>query len=118
MDIWNNDISKKHETRGENLKALLVKIMTLVGKISLFFLLLGFFQLGNVLLGFILQVDFSWLIGIAIMCFFASATVFSIFGLACAIYALANKEYLWALGILIINVLSIPYLWFKAREIK
>lgn len=117
MEIWDNYISREHESRGEKLKALLVRIMTLVGKISLLFLLLGFFQLGNVVLGFVLQVDFSWLIGIAIMCFFASATVFSIFGFACAIYAVLNKDYPWAIGIIIVNILSVPYLWLKTKEI-
>jgi len=118
MDIWDNPISRKHETQGERLKALLVRVMNLTGKISMFFLMLGFFQMGNVIIAAILQVNFDWLVGVAIMCFFISASIFSVFGLACSIYAFANKNYLWALGILIINILSVPYLWLRTREMN
>jgi hypothetical protein len=57
-------------------------------------------------------------VGLAVMCFFASATVFSVFGLAACALAILRKEYLWAVGILVVNVLSVPYIWFKAREMK
>ncbi|MFH0927601.1 MAG: hypothetical protein V1822_03410 [Candidatus Micrarchaeota archaeon] len=106
----NSENGKKFWIFGEG---HLHSIMELSGKLSLAFLVLGSVQavfVLNVILQHVFLV-FEALPFYAIVCFVLSSMFFAVFSYACAAIAYLRKQYLWAVGIVLVNLLSIAYVW-------
>lgn len=120
ISIWDNLISRDFEKRGKKIEALLFRIMNLSGKVSLLFLVLGLLQIAFVLDKIILNIFgiVDIISPFAIICLVISSLVFSVFGFAAAGYAYLRKEYLWAVGMVLLSILSVPYIYLRTRDMK